>query len=174
MARAASSLSARYWGWFSVPSSWIQPCSSLGLGKGCDCLCSCCNALPWQAGSVPGCGGPLADLQCVGALRDSDPPTYTKIPGPIGQIRPKVWPSVKFVFPPLYGEQGEYFVIYVKMYIVHRSFLSPFVLLHHPQRGRPWNSFGGGRAACISCGSTLETQQLVLGTRGIGCILGIR
>lgn len=65
-----------HWGWFSVPSNGIQPRSSLGLGKGCDGLCGFCQAVPQQAGLMPGGDGLLADLQHARTLGDSHlPPT---------------------------------------------------------------------------------------------------
>lgn len=93
---------------------------------------------------MPGGDGLLADLQRATALRDAAP-SNTKFPGPFGQIRPTVWSNVRSLFPSLYSEQGECFVICVKMCGVHVSFLSTFVLSHHPQRGGTWNSFGGSQ-----------------------------
>lgn len=51
---------------------------------------------------------------------------------------------------------------------VGAGFQSPQAMLpHHPQRGRPKNSFSGSQAVCISCGSTLETQWLFWGLGGL-------
>lgn len=46
---------------------------------------------------------------------------------------------------------------------------SPLKLCYHttPKRGRPQNSFSGSQAVYISCGSTLETQQLFWGLGGL-------
>lgn len=151
-------------GCFSAPSRWIQPGCSLGPGKRCGCLGCLCNAVPRWA---------RLDVVGRGALMDSDPPTYTKIPDPVCQIRPKVWLSMKFVFASPYGERDEYFVIFVKMYVVHTSFLSTSVLSHHPQRGGPQNSLGGSEAVCITCRGTLETQQLFWGRGGLGAFWGV-
>lgn len=92
--QAARATSAGCWGWFSIPSSWIWPCSSCHLGKGCDCFCNLCKV--WQAGLMPGSGGALSSLGFKGQwfpyLHQNSCPSWSC------QTKSLVWCEVSFQF----------------------------------------------------------------------------
>lgn len=160
---ATRASSDRHWGWFSVSSSWNckSPCNSLGLSKGCNCLCSLYNTVPWHLYVV----GHLLICSMLGLWRQLSPYLQHGSHQTRSLAQHEVCVSVWWA--------RWVFCILCENYSVYMSFHSTSMLLHQCQRGRPHNSFGGNQAVCIKLREHPGDPAAVLWTGGIECILGI-
>lgn len=99
-------------------------------------------------------------------FEDSCPPTYS-----MGHIRPEVWPSMKSVF--LYGEQGEYFVFYVKIIVFIWAFTLHLCYYTSAKEEDHITALVEIKLCALSCESTLETQQLFCGLGVLSAFWGL-